>query len=64
MLNSNQEPCGSTVKTYRRALSQLVSSHHLDVEVFGLRLAPGLNEPVQHLKAMRTEGDKVTNVLF
>ncbi len=42
---------GSTVETYRRALSQLVSGHHLDIEVFGLRLASGLDEPLQHLKA-------------
>lgn len=41
----------SGVQTYRRTLSQLVRSHHLHVQVFGLRLAPGLDEPLQHLEA-------------
>lgn len=45
------KPCSG--KTYRRTLSQLVGRHHLHVEVFGLRLAPGLNEPLQHLEAKR-----------
>lgn len=48
------------VWTYRGALSQLVRCHHLDVEVFGLRFASGLDESLQHL---RTEGKKVTEVL-
>lgn len=39
-------PCGSSVDTYRGTLSQFVSSHHLDVEVFGLRLASRLDEPL------------------
>ncbi len=47
------------METYRWALSQLVRGHHLDVEVFGLRLASGLDEPLQHLKAKRTDGKKV-----
>lgn len=36
--------------TYRRTLSQFISSHHLDVEVFGLRFAPRFDESLQHLK--------------
>lgn len=43
----------SSVRTYRRTLSQLVRSHHLHVQVFGLRLAAGLNEPLQHLEAKK-----------
>ena len=35
--------------THRRALCQLVRGHHLHVEVLGLGLPPGLDEPLQHL---------------
>lgn len=49
------------METYRGALSQLVSSHHLDIEVFGLRLASRLDEPLQHLKANK---DRIMDVLF
>lgn len=47
--------------TYRSALSQLIRGHHLDIEVFGLRLASGLDEPLQHLKA---EKDRTRSRLF
>lgn len=50
-LDSRQQLFGPTVETYRRALSQLVGGHHLDIEVFGLRLASRLDEPLQHLEA-------------
>lgn len=40
---------------YRRTLSQFVSSHHLDVEVFGLRFAPRLDEPLQYLREARSQ---------
>lgn len=40
---------------YRRTLSQLVSSHHLDVEVFGLRFAPRLDQPLQHLREAESQ---------
>lgn len=40
---------------YRRTLSQFVSSHHLDVEVFGLRFAPRLDEPLQNLREARSQ---------
>lgn len=52
------------METYRRALSQLVCGHHLDIEVFGLRLASGLDEPLQHLKAnkdRRQQGNKLNS---
>lgn len=41
--------------TYRRTLSQFVSSHHLDVEMFGLRFAPRLDESLQHLEGARSQ---------
>lgn len=43
------------VAPYRRTLSQLVSSHHLDVEVFGLRFAPRLDQPLQHLREAESQ---------
>ena len=44
------------VPTYRRALCQLVGSYHLDVEVLGLRLPSGLNEPLKNLGGERERG--------
>lgn len=54
-MDLNQGSCGTTAETYRRTLSQLVSSYHLDIEVFGLRLASRLDEPLQHLKANKEQ---------
>lgn len=37
-------------QAYGGALRELVGSHHLHVQVLALRLAPGLDQPLQHLE--------------
>lgn len=41
--------------THRRTLSEFVRSHHLHIQVFALRLAPGLDQPLQHLRQKKDQ---------
>lgn len=43
-------PQEASVRTYRWALSQLISCNHLHVQVLRLRLPSGFNEPLENLK--------------
>lgn len=36
-------------RTHRGALREFVCSHHLHVQVLALRLAPGFDQPLEHL---------------
>ena len=41
--------------THRRALSQFVCCHHLHIQVFGLGLPSGFDEPLKDLESNNTD---------